>query len=43
MTFDDQMGRGGLLFWAVTAASTVGAYLALWALMAMPDLVGVTQ
>ncbi len=43
MTFDEQMDRGGLFFWTVTAASSAGAYVLMWALMAMPDLVGVTQ
>ncbi len=41
MNFDEQMNQGGPLFWAVTVASASVAYLALWVVMALPELVGV--
>jgi hypothetical protein len=41
MNFEERMNQGGPLFWAVTVASAGVAYLALWAVMALPELVGV--
>lgn len=40
MNFEEQMNQGGPLFWAVTVASASVAYLALWAVMALPDVLG---
>ncbi|WP_422170917.1 hypothetical protein [Limnohabitans sp.] len=41
MNFEEKMNQGGPLFWAVTVASASVAYLALWAVMALPDVLGV--
>lgn len=41
MNFDEQMNRGGALFWAVTVVAVALAYAALWVVMALPELVGV--
>jgi hypothetical protein len=41
VNFDQQMNQGGPVFWAVTVASAGVAYLALWAVMALPELMGV--
>lgn len=40
MNFEEQMNQGGPLFWGVTVASAAVAYLALWAVMALPDVLG---
>ncbi len=41
MNFDERMNKGGLLFWAVSVASAALVYLSLWALMALPYVLGV--
>lgn len=40
MNFEDQMNQGGPVFWAVAVASAGVVYLALWAVMALPELMG---
>lgn len=41
MNFEDRMNQEGPLFWAIAVVSASLAYLALWAVMALPELVGV--
>ncbi len=40
MNFDEQMNRGGPLFWAVTVVAAALAYAALWVVMALPTFLG---
>lgn len=40
MNFEDQMNQGGPLFWAIAVVSASLAYLALWAVMALPTFLG---
>jgi hypothetical protein len=37
MNFEEQMNQGGLVFWAVTGAGAALGYLALVAVMSLPD------
>lgn len=42
MNLEIQLNQGGPIFWVLAAATAALGYVALWAVMALPELLGAT-